>query len=144
MLMDNNSYPGREYLSRLIGLNIDVAIFGKYPEKDSQEDERCGNLWIPITENKLEKHFNFFRFSSLKSHNFLAFLKKSKYELGIQGGTGIINKDVIDSFNIGIVNFHPETFLFTEAVVLQSGNYSKKMKLFVQPILLMRELILEK
>ena len=33
MLMDNNSYPGREYLSRLIGLNIDVAIFGKYPIK---------------------------------------------------------------------------------------------------------------
>ncbi len=112
MLMDNNSYPGREYLSKLIGLNIDVATFGKYPEKDAQEDERCGNLWIPTTENKLEKHFNFFRFSSLKSHNFLAFLKKGEYELGIQGGTGIIKKDVIDSFNIGIINFHPGNLPF--------------------------------
>ena len=30
-----------------------------------------------------------------------------KYDICIQGGTGLINKKLISSFNLGIINFHP-------------------------------------
>ena len=30
-----------------------------------------------------------------------------KYDLGIQGGTSIINKEVFDKYKLGILNFHP-------------------------------------
>lgn len=109
MIMNNHSYPGREYLSalKLNGIGVDVAIIGNFDEVDSMEDERCGNLWNPVKQEVLGQTFNFHRFSSLKDPDFLEFLKNENFDIAIQGGTGILRDNVINSFKFGILNFHP-------------------------------------
>ena len=60
-IMNQNCYPGREYLSNLKNLDIDVLSIGQYPEIDRDEEERCGNLWKPESEQTLSEYFNFSR-----------------------------------------------------------------------------------
>ena len=107
--MNENSYAGREYLYNLKKkrLKIDVLSIGSYPEYNIIEDTRCGNLWKPEKQNKLAKFHKFYKFKSLKSKKLLNFLIDKKYDIGIQGGTGIINKKIIDRYRLGILNFHP-------------------------------------
>ncbi len=107
LIMNDNSYSGREYLSKLKHFDIDVIIIGEYQRNDKIEDERCGNLWKPVEQDYLKKFFKFNYFSSLNSTRLISFLKKRKYDIGLQGGTGIIKKEIIDHFNYGIINFHP-------------------------------------
>ena len=107
LLMNKNSYAGRQYLSKLTNLDIDVITFGNFSEIDAHEEERCGNLWKPPKEDYLKKHFNFFNFKNLKSKDLKNFLNKKKYEIGIQGGTGILKNEIIQLFSLGILNFHP-------------------------------------
>ncbi len=107
ILMNNNSYVGREYLSHLKDFEIDVITIGKYGEDDLEENIRCGNKWKPTKQNILKEDFVFFNFNSLKSTALINFLKKQNYSLCIQGGTGIINREIISSFSNGILNFHP-------------------------------------
>ena len=107
--MNKNSYSGREYLYELLKreIKVDAIQIGKYPEIDDIEEKRCGGLWQPKKIKILKKLHNFYFFSSLDSKNLLSFLKKMKYDICIQGGTGLINKKLISSFNLGIINFHP-------------------------------------
>lgn len=107
LLMDNNAYVGREYLSNLFDFGVDVITVGNFNEVDLQEDDRCGNIWRPLKQEILEKNFNFFKFSDLNSDELIQFLRQKKYQYGIQGGTGIIKQDLIDCFLLGILNFHP-------------------------------------
>ena len=79
LLMNKNSYAGRQYLSKLTNLDIDVITFGNFSEIDTNEEERCGNLWKPPKEDYLKKHFNFFNFKNLKSKDLKNFLNKKKY-----------------------------------------------------------------
>tara|TARA_Y100000741_G_C18142757_1_gene513815 strand:+ start:191 stop:874 length:684 start_codon:yes stop_codon:yes gene_type:complete len=107
LIMNHNSYAGREYLSQLKNINLDVITIGNYAEINAMEEERCGGFWKPDSEPLLKKSFNFFNFESLQSNDLIEFLKKNEYEIGIQGGTGILKLNVIELFSIGIVNFHP-------------------------------------
>ena len=112
MLMDKNSYSGREYLSRLKSFKIDVICIGEYKDIDPIEDERCNNLWKPEKVKILKSYFKFHFFSSLYDDELFIFLRKNKFDLGIQGGTGIIKKKIIDLFQIGIINLHPGNLPF--------------------------------
>ena len=109
LLMNDNSYAGREYIDHLeiAKIAFDVIIFGKNPESDNLEDERCENLWKPKKISEVRSRLNIFRFNSLKDKDFSDHLKKNRYYVGIQGGTGILTLDVISSFSYGILNFHP-------------------------------------
>ena len=107
LLMNRNSYAGRQYLSNLTNFGIDVITVGNFSETDNQEDERCGNLWKPTKEDNLKKYFKFYNFKNLKSEDLKNFLKEKKYKICIQGGTGILKTEIIQSFSLGILNFHP-------------------------------------
>ena len=109
LIMNENSYAGREYLSGLFknNIKIDVIQIGKFSTKNFREDNRCGYLWKPDSVKLLSEFHNFFEFNSLKSIDLLKFLKNKKYDLGIQGGTGILKDNIISNFNLGILNFHP-------------------------------------
>ena len=107
LIMNQNCYSGREYLSHLKDIDIDVISIGKYPEFDKDEEERCGNYWKPETEEVLSQHFEFFNFESLKSNELEEFLLSKNYDLGIQGGTGILRPNIINLFKKGLLNFHP-------------------------------------
>lgn len=109
LIMNRNSYVGREYLSLLKKnkIKIDVLSIGNYPERNILEDERCGKLWTPESQKILSEYHNFFNFDSLKSKNLLEFLEVMNYDLGIQGGTGKINNSIVRNFRLGILNFHP-------------------------------------
>lgn len=109
LLMNNNSYAGREYLKALKshGLTLDVLIIGGYPEINKSEEARCGGLWRPPQQATFHTSFNFFYFKSLEDTNFLEFLESQSYYLCIQGGTGILKQQIINKFSLGILNFHP-------------------------------------
>ena len=109
LIMNENSYVGREYLSKLKDNNIivDVSIIGTFPEIDKAEQERCLDGWCPDKQKDLQSFHNFHNFKSLKSNDFMKLLIKNKYHIGIQGGTGIIKDEVINQFSLGILNFHP-------------------------------------
>ncbi len=107
LIMNDNSYSGREYLSQLRHFNIDVICIGKFSKTNLIEVDRCGGFWKPQKQSFLEKHFRFFFFENLKSIKFINHLKKFEYCLGIQGGTGILKKNIINCFKFGIINFHP-------------------------------------
>lgn len=109
LIMNQNSYVGREYLSCLRDndIKIDVCSIGDFPEIDPIAQESCNNEWLPESQSSLESFHKFYDFESLKSIVFLNFLKKKQYKIGIQGGTGIINKYILNEFKLGILNFHP-------------------------------------
>jgi methionyl-tRNA formyltransferase len=107
--MNSNSYAGREYLKALnnAGLMVDVLNIGEFPEINSNEEDRCGGLWQPPKESYLERTFDFFHFQSLSDEKFISFLDEKKYDVCIQGGTGILKLNVIKKFTQGVLNFHP-------------------------------------
>ena len=111
LIMNLHSYAGREYLS-LIGkanIQIEVICIGNSPEINQMEEIRCGGLWTPPSLESLMNLYKFkiYKFDTLKSSDLIDFLKNKKFDLGIQGGTGILKKEVFDQFSIGILNFHP-------------------------------------
>ena len=107
--MNDNSYVGREYLTSLLerNLKVDVLSIGTSPETDSVEEERCGGKWKPKVMGELTPFFALSRFPSLTSTALFDFLSQQRYDLAIQGGTGIIKQPLIEQFEIGIFNFHP-------------------------------------
>lgn len=107
LIMNENNYAGREYLSKLKDFNIDVICIGSFPELSEIEEERCKGLWKPIPQSNLEPFFDFYYFDSLKSETLQKFISNKNYFLGIQGGTAIIDEKLIDFFQLGIINFHP-------------------------------------
>lgn len=109
LIMNDNSYAGREYLSKLIldEIRLDVILIGSFPAFDKNENERCGGLWNPPRQDILLRNFNFYRFKSLKSLKLENLLLLKNYDLGIQGGTGILKNNIINKFKKGFINFHP-------------------------------------
>lgn len=109
LLMNHNSYAGREYLDRIKiqQIAVDVLSIGNFPERNVIEDERCDSLWNPKSFDQLVKHLNHFHFSSLGGAIFHKFLSEKEYDICIQGGTGIIGEKVYQKFRLGILNFHP-------------------------------------
>lgn len=107
--MNQNAYPGREYAFALQAAKIRFDIFsiGGFPEINAAEEDRCGGMWRPIREEKVAEKTTIFRYKSLQDTDFLEYLARNTYDLGIQGGTGIIKQALIDSFRFGIINFHP-------------------------------------
>jgi methionyl-tRNA formyltransferase len=109
LLMNKNSYPGREYLTALkkAKINIDVVSVGEFPEIDLVEEERCQGYWNPEKVEVLVSYFSFYHFKSLNDVELIKFLNTKRYDFCIQGGTGILKKNIIEMFRIGIINFHP-------------------------------------
>ena len=109
VLTKHNSYAGREYISAMISryITFDIISFGKNKAYDEQEDERCGSLWKPVSFDILSEKVNHYNFSSLKDEKLGSFLDSMKYDIGIQGDAGILEKDVYSRFKVGILNFHP-------------------------------------
>ena len=109
LIMNENSYPGREYLSKILEKNlvVDVIIIGNFHETNEIEEIRCGGLWKPLQMENFKGRFLFFKFLSLTDYNLIEFLKDKKYTIGIQGGTGIFKYEIIKLFSVGILNFHP-------------------------------------
>lgn len=109
ILMNDNNYCGREYAKALVErkIEIDVITIGKFPEKNKVEDERCGYLWNPPLLKETLLPNRIFNFHSLKSDKLVRFLKEKSYDVGIQGGTGVITRSIINEFKYGILNFHP-------------------------------------
>lgn len=109
LVMNENSYCGREYLKQLKNRNIivDVISVGYHPLEDIIENERCCGLWHPPLVSEVCESSRFYSFSSLKDDELIQFLEKKQYDLGIQGGTGILKEDIIRRFHLGILNFHP-------------------------------------
>jgi methionyl-tRNA formyltransferase len=109
LLMNKNNYVGREYLSGLkeADIRLDVISVGDYPEIDAEEEIRCGGRWTPEKMEAFEKDFNIIQFESLKDPLLISYLSDAKYDLCIQGGTGILRERHINKFRIGILNFHP-------------------------------------
>lgn len=109
IVMNDNSYSGREYASSLVknGVEVDAILIGSYPEFNASENERCGGLWDPPTMDSVLPSDKMFRFSSLKDLSLKEFLLDKKYDLGIQGGTGILKPEIFGLFRLGMLNFHP-------------------------------------
>ena len=109
LVMNDNSYCGREYLSALreSGIKVDTIVIGRHPEVNESEEYRCGGLWTPPPQIALLKEEDVNRFSSLNDNKLKTFLNIRKYDIGIQGGTGIIRYDIFGSFRLGMLNFHP-------------------------------------
>lgn len=109
LLMNDNNYCGREYAKALAekSIEVDVITIGEYPEKNETEDERCGYLWNPPLLKETTESDHIFNFETLKSDELVRFLKEKRYDVGIQGGTGIITRSIINEFKYGILNFHP-------------------------------------
>tara|TARA_B110001469_G_scaffold121589_1_gene131209 strand:+ start:531 stop:1214 length:684 start_codon:yes stop_codon:yes gene_type:complete len=109
LLMNQHAYAGREYLMNLNAADIfvDVLCFGDNPRIDESEDIRCNNLWHPKEIESLVGRLDFYSFKSLSDPQFIKHLTDKKYDLGIQGGTGILKDNVFDIFKNGILNFHP-------------------------------------
>ena len=109
ILTDHNNYCGREYMAALAerDLPFEVVSIGEHSPIDAAEEERCAGLWRPaafatLVEGRVHRNF-----PSLKDPAMLAYLLERHYDLGIQGGTGILRGPVIDAFRLGILNFHP-------------------------------------
>jgi methionyl-tRNA formyltransferase len=110
LIMNDNSYPGREYLkslSEIQNLTLDLILIGRYPEFNLKEEIRCGGKWNPPSQSIYFDRFKKYTFESLKSEELKIHLQSKNYSLGIQGGTGILKKDIICLFKYGILNFHP-------------------------------------
>jgi len=109
ILMNHNSYAGREFIALLktVGIKFEVISIGHYPPYNYLEEKRCNKLWQPKAFEELIKKINHYNFPFLNSKKLVDFLKEKKYDLGIQGGTGIIKKEIFGKFRLGILNFHP-------------------------------------
>ena len=109
LIMNDNSYCGREYISALQRNNIfiDIILIGFNDSFDELEDKRCGGLWSPLEQSNYSSKFCISRFNSLNDPLFIRHLIEANYSLGIQGGTGIINDNCLNKFSEGILNFHP-------------------------------------
>ena len=109
LLMNKNSYVGREYLDALnkAKISVDIICIGDYPEESRVEEERCAGLWKPpIFENIINGNKVKY-FDNLNNRDLQKFLEEEQYDVGIQGGVGILKADVIKRFKRGILNFHP-------------------------------------
>ncbi len=109
LIMNDNSYAGREYVKALQDSKIfpDIILVGSNNELDSDEDWRCGNKWKPIGQDEFSKEISIYKFDSLKDPLLISHLEKSKYSLGIQGGTGILKNSHFEHFAEGMISFHP-------------------------------------
>lgn len=110
VLMNEHSYVGREFISALNigGIQYDILVIDVgNKEIDEFEEERCGGLWNPLAFEEISIGSIVYHFQSLRDPFLLSHLAKSHYDIGIQGGVGILKRDVIDKFAEGILNFHP-------------------------------------
>jgi len=108
VVMNQHAWAGREYSAALAAAGIahHVIEIGSYPAVDSVEDERCEGMWQPPVLGHaplITRH----AFDSLKSEALHTFLQEEQFDLGIQGGTGILREVVFGSFRLGMLNFHP-------------------------------------
>jgi len=113
LLMQHDVYHGREYMDAMIKNKINFDVISISNKKNSfinnVEDKRTNFLWKPEKfEKMIDKVKNYYEFKSLTDQKFIKKIQEKKYQVGIQGGgLGILKKEVIDKFSLGLLNFHP-------------------------------------
>lgn len=109
LIMNDNSYAGREYANALQRREIfpDIILLGLNSAVDSDEDYRCGNNWNPIGQEEFSENISIYKFDSLQDPLLISHLEKSEYAIGIQGGTGILKNIHFEHFAEGMISFHP-------------------------------------
>jgi folate-dependent phosphoribosylglycinamide formyltransferase PurN len=109
LLMNKNAYSGREYADALFKkkISFDVISIGSFPDFDPVEEKRCGGNWKPKSEDELFFDIKRKTFSRLSELNLIEYINDEAYDIGIQGGVGIIKPNLINAFKSGILNFHP-------------------------------------
>lgn len=109
LIANLHSYAAREYMAalRTAGLAFEVISIGSYPETNEMEEERCGGLWKPPAFEEVASGSPRHHFASLSSAELFSFLQAEQFDLGIQGGTGILKPGHFNSFRLGLLSFHP-------------------------------------
>ncbi len=112
LLTGRNNYFGREILQRFVELGVQVDVIVLQPFDDwglkNTEDSRCASMWRPKEYKELLHNFTHYIFSYENLNRINNFVREKGYDIGLQGGgIGIIKKDFLDMFSMGIVNFHP-------------------------------------
>lgn len=109
VLTKDNSYVGSEYISRMVNANLEfeILVIGKSAVINPIEEYRCGGLWRPSPKSELFNKRKTYRFDNLQDKRLLNLLEKNRFEIGIQGGVGILKENIISKFELGIMNFHP-------------------------------------
>lgn len=110
LLMNENSYVGREYIAALrkAKIQFDILVFDVgNDEVDEFEDQRCGGFWNPPSFNEVSNGLDIYHFESLKDPKLLTHLASFQHDIGLQGGVGILKAKVTEKFSKGILNFHP-------------------------------------
>ena len=111
--MKYNVYHGREYMEAMIKGKIKFDVISIHNQENNHindiEDLRTNYLWKPEKlEKMIHKTKNHFKFKSLSDPNFINHMELNNYQLGIQGGgLGILKKELINKFRLGLLNFHP-------------------------------------
>ena len=109
VVTNDHNYVGREYSAALdaAGIRHDVLRIGTHPETNEIEEARCGGLWRPLPQDPPRAHAAVHRFASLADPALLRHLDDASYDLGVQGGTGILKPAVFERFRLGMLNIHP-------------------------------------
>lgn len=108
LLFQDGNFVGREYFQRLEEAEIPlrlVAPVGRMSEASiSIEQARTGNLWNPppIPEARIDR-----RFESLADPALWQSLRETGIDVAVQGGIGILKRDMLAVPRIGFVNVHP-------------------------------------
>ena len=113
LIMKHDIYHGREFMNSLLKNNFRFDVISILNNKENElnliEDKRTNYTWRPKKlKNMLKKVQNYYSYKSMSDPKLIELLKKKKYQIGIQGGgIGIIKKDIINKFTMGLLNFHP-------------------------------------
>jgi len=109
ILMRKHAYAGREFARCLSenGVDFDVVSYGTYPVTSTIEEERCAGQWNPPLIEDVCEDENIFHFEDISAEPLQDHLADSTYDIGIQGGNGIIKPEIFESFGKGLLNFHP-------------------------------------
>lgn len=108
LLFQRGNFVAREYYSALLSagyspdLLVSVGCFSA--QSHAREVERTGGLWNPVSipEQLISAHFE-----KSTDKELLDFLKANQVDVVIQGGVGILKKEFITAFPVGIINVHP-------------------------------------
>jgi methionyl-tRNA formyltransferase len=108
LLYADGNFVGREYYAAMLAAGLEpvlVASVGRMePESITREVERTGGRWNPpaIPDRAVAGHFTSTRDSGLAKS-----LRDAEIDVAIQGGVGILKKDMLSLPRIGWLNVHP-------------------------------------
>lgn len=113
LIMNKDSFVGREYLTALINNNMPLELIISVGENEDPgnklELERTSGRWNPKTMKNLlgPGGIALVNVKELNCKETADLLKKNNSDLVIQGGVGIIRQELLSIPKIGFLNIHP-------------------------------------